>query len=333
VYRPGKPVGLVAVAVLGLAGVACTQTLDAGWTGPRGLLPVDERNPILLVNDGPNDNWQGEYAVLLASGGGPRLAGIVVNVSGPWPDIEANVAGWRDLVAAARASGLRNLPDPIASVGAALVRPASGDVAATRPNRSEGARLIVEASRRFSLPQRPLVVVTGGALTDVADAYLMDPSVAERVIVVSSLGTVTATGGGMSAPNGEMDPWADAIVTARLRYVQVSAFYDQIVDVPAEDVSRLPANAFGARIAAKQPNVWDWPPAADQVGVVAVGVAGFVTAVDRVRAAGSIPAGASAGPDLLKDPDGPGWLVTACQGAAAKARLWQILLDPQTFAP
>src|SRR3954465_7241309 len=84
--------------VLALAAAGCTQTLDAGSTGPHGLLPVDERNSIVLINDGPNDNWQGEYAVLLANGGGPNLAGIVVDASSPWPDIQANVAGWRDLV-------------------------------------------------------------------------------------------------------------------------------------------------------------------------------------------------------------------------------------------
>src|SRR4051812_30807660 len=147
--------------------LGCSEPLDAGSTGPHGLLPVDERNPIVLVNDGADDNWQGEYAVLLANGGGPKLAGIVVNARSPRPDIQANVAGWRDLVAAARASGLQNIPDPIASIGAALVRPASGDMSATQPNRSEGARFIVDASKQLSLPHRPLVIVTGGALTDV----------------------------------------------------------------------------------------------------------------------------------------------------------------------
>jgi len=98
----------------------------------------------------------------------------------PGPTLDANVTGLRDLVLAARESGLRNIPDPIASIGPPLVRPASGEIDATAPNRSEGARFIVDASQRLSLPYRPLVVVTGGALTDVADAYLLDRTVAER---------------------------------------------------------------------------------------------------------------------------------------------------------
>jgi hypothetical protein len=317
------------------ASAACTATLDVGSTGPHGMLPVDERNPVVLVNDGPNDNWQGEYAVLLANGGGPPLAGIIVDTSGPWPDIEANIAGWRDLVDAARMSGLRDIPDPVASIGAPLVRPGDGDIAATTPNRSEGARLIIDASRRLALPHRPLVVATGGALTDVADAYLMDPTVAERVVVVSALGNVTRTGGDMKAPNGEMDPWADTIVTAKFQYVQVSAFYDQGVDVPEGGLAQLPDNPLGARIAAKQPKVWQWPPAADQVAVVAVGLPKFVTAVESVRAGKASEAGASAGPELVTDAAGAGsgWLVTGSDSAVATTRLWQLLLDGSIFHP
>ena len=93
----------------------------------------------------------------------------------------------------------------------------------------------------------------------------MDPTVTERIVVVSSLGTTTDTGGAMGPPNGEMDPWADAIVTAHFRFVQVSAFYDQTTDVPTARLAELPANAFGAWIAAKQPSIFDLDQAADQV--------------------------------------------------------------------
>jgi hypothetical protein len=98
--------------------------------------------------------------------------------------------------------------------------------------------------------------------------------------VVSALGSLTSTGGAMGVPNGEMDPWADTIVTARFRYVQVSAYYDQLTDVPASRVSELPANAFGKWIAAKQPNIWNDPQAADQVAVAAVGIPTFAVEVN-----------------------------------------------------
>jgi hypothetical protein len=317
-----------ALAVLTLG---CSETRNLGSSVPHGLLPVDERNPILLANDGAYDNWQGEYAVLLANGGGPELAGIIVNTSGPWPNLDTNIAGWRGLVAAARASGLRNIPDPIASTGPSLTRPASGQIDDTTPNRSEGAHLIVNASASLSLPYRPLVVVTGGRLTDVADAYLIDRTVTERVVVVSSVGSTTNTGAAMGPPNGEMDPWADAIVTAHFRFVQVSAFYDQTNDVPTASLAKLPANPFGDWIAAKQPSIFSLDQAADQVGVVAVGIPSFVTGVQSVSSAALIGAGASAGPDLVANPAGPLLLVTQNASADATGRFWQLLLDPTTY--
>jgi hypothetical protein len=321
-----------AVWVLAVVAGGCSQTFDAGSSRPTGPLPVDERNPIVLINDGANDNWQGEYAVLLANTGGPPLAAIIVNASKSWPRIDDNVRGWRELVAAAQASGL-DIPDPMTSVATPLVRPASGDIEDTTGNRSEGARLIVELSKSLSLPYRPLVVVTGGGLTDVADAYFVDRTVVERVVVVSSLGAANDSGGGMGIPNGEEDPWADTIVAARFKYIQVSAFYDQLGDVPASRVAQLPANPFGARMAAKQPGLWEWQPASDQVSVLAVGLPNFATTVRRVASTGPVAADATTGPDLAHDPNGSGWIVSGCETSAPSKRLWELLLDPNTFSP
>ena len=330
----GRLASCTARAVIALvAAGGCTTTLDAGSNRPHGRLPVDERNPIVLANDGAYDNWQGEYAVLLASAGGPKLAGIVVNTSPPWPDLDSNVAGWRGLVAAARASGLANIPDPITSVGRPLTRPASGDIDATAPNRSEGALFIVDAAKRLSLPYRPLVVATGGRLTDVADAYLVDHTVTDRVVVVSSLGSVSASGGAMNLPNGEMDPWADTIVAARFRYVQVSAFYDQLTDVPADRLAALPDNPLGAWIAAKQPGIWGLREASDQVAIAALGVPAFAVSVERVSATAAIEGDAGAWPNLASDPAGSSWLVRESAGKAATARFWELLVDPTTYAP
>ncbi len=312
--------------------MACSETRDLGSTVSHGLLPVDERNPIVLANDGVTDNWQGEYAMLLANSGGAPLAGIIVNASGPWPDIATNIAGWHMLVDAARASGLRDIPNPIASSGPPLVVPADGQVASTAPNRSEGAHLILDTSARLSLPYRPLVVVTGGRLTDLADAYLMDPTVTERVVVVASMGSTTASGGAMGPPNGEMDPWADFIVTGHYRFVQVSAFYDQTADVPSSEVPNLPANPFGAWVAAKQPNVWNLPQAADQVAVLAVRLSTFAIAVERVSPTGAVVGGATAGPELTADLNGPDWLVTQVSGDVAGAAFRKLLTDPATYA-
>ena len=103
-------------AAVGLAlvllALGCAESRNLGSSVPHGFLPVDERNPILLANDGATDNWQGEYAILLANGGGPKLAGIIVNTSGPWPNLDTNIAGWRGLVAAATRERAARHPRP-----------------------------------------------------------------------------------------------------------------------------------------------------------------------------------------------------------------------------
>lgn len=314
--------------LLGALASCAAGTLDAGADKPRGSLPVDERNPVVLLNDGYIDNWQGEYALLFANSG-VALAGIIVTDAVPWPNIDDNVAGWQRMVIAARESGMRNAPYPIESVGGVLVRPANGDIDSTAPNGSAGARFIVESSLRLSLPYRPLVVALGTRLTDIADAYLLDHTVTDRVVVVASLGSGAPDGGVMGFPNGDMDPWADTIVVQKFRYVQVSAFYNQSADVPSSRLADLPDNAFGRWMTAKQANLWG-PTGADQVSVLAAALPPFVAQVQRASQSGG--ASSSNGPPSLgANPSGDTWLVTQTAGELAGTRMWQMLLSPQTF--
>lgn len=306
-------------------GVACGGVLDVGWDEPRGQLPVDNRNPIILCDDGANDNWAGEYAMLFASTNAMSLAGIVIDDGWPWTDLDENMAGWQQMVTAARSSGLRGIPDPIASTGPSLVRPTDGNIDSTAANGSTGARFIIDTSLRVSQPFRPLVIVTGGRLTDVADAYLMDHTLPERVVVVAALGTTTSGGAEMGVPNGELDTWADVIVARTFRYIQVSTYYDYAADLPSSLVSQLPVNPFTSWIVSKQPNIEN---SVDQVGVQVVAIPSAVTRVTRV-----VQNGMSADdiPTLSSDPNGPVWLVTQTSSAIATARFWEMLLSPSTF--
>ncbi len=54
----------------------------------------------------------------------------------------------------------------------------------TKPNRNEGIDLILETARQYSAHE-PLVLLTIGAATDAASALLHDPSIAERIRIVS----------------------------------------------------------------------------------------------------------------------------------------------------
>ena len=309
--------------------VACGGTLDAGKDAPQGLLPVDGRNPTILIGDGYVDNWQGEYALLYAATGRLSLVGIVVDTGPTWPNIDDLMAGWRQMTAAASQSGMKNVPTPIPSNAPALVRPADGNIDSTQGNSSEGAYFIVNASRELARSYRPLVVLTGCHLTDVADAYLLDPTVVDRVVVVAALGSVTTTGGLMGIANGEMDPWADVIVASKFRYIQVSTYYDPMSDVPADLLLQLPVNPFTAWVKNKQPKVWDDLDAADQNAVSALVLPKFVTATEKVTL--QVPASGGI-PSLVKDERGSLLLVTQVSGAIATSTLWQMLLDPSTYA-
>jgi hypothetical protein len=268
--------------------------------------------------------------MLLANSGGPPLAGIIVNASPYWPDLATNVDGWNQMVAAARSSGLRDIPSPTESAGNPLVRPADGKIESTTPNRSAGAKLILDQSARLSVPGRPLVVVTGSRLTDVADAYLMDRTVADRVVVVSALGGPAGSGSVMGWPNGELDSWADWIVGQRFRYVQVNGYYDQLGDVTAAKAADLPANPFGTWMAAKVTSVYQIPMSSDQIGVLAVGMPSFATAVGR--AVTDDAADVTQPPPLVAAGDGSAWVVPSCDTPMAADRLWKMLLDPETFS-
>jgi len=316
-----------------LASASCGGTLDAGYDAPRNpMLPVDGRNPVILMNDGWSDNWSGEYAALLANNGGPPLVGIIANATKYWPDVNANATGWTNLVTAAKSSGLRNIPDVTPSAGAKLVKPADGQIDSTTPNRSPGARLIVDLSRQLSTPVFPIVVLADAPLTDCADAYLIDHTVVDRVVVVAALGSYAAPNGIMGGPNGDLDPWADWIVAQRFRYVHVGTWYDQTSDVTADWAASLPANAFGDWMAAKQSKIFTIKTASDQIAGLSSGMP-VQFMVSAVRAVPDTSGGfdASQGLPLVPHADGNVWVVTSIATPLAASYLRQWLLASTTF--
>jgi hypothetical protein len=310
---------------LALALVGCGGKLDAGYDVLHGSLPVDERSAVVMVNDGARDNWQGEYAALMASTGQLKLVGLIVNSSAEYPSIETNVLNYRQMLRAARDSGLEHLPEATASIGPTLARPASGAIEDTVPNRSEGARIILEAAAAHSTPAHPLAITTGGALTDVADAYLLDPTLADRVVVVASLGLTAGEGAQTGEPNGNRDSWATAIVTSKMRYVQVNGYYDQMLDVPETRAAELPNNAFGRWMADKRADILDLIHACDQISVLAVALPWFAADVLRMRQDEERTT------LLVADASGPLWHVAEIESTRAREEIWARLKAPDTF--
>ena len=203
---------------------------------------------------------------------------------------------------------------------------ASGVIEDTLPNRSEGARLILDAAERYGSAVHPLVIATGSAITDAADAYLMDPTLPERAVVVSSLGNIEETGVHSGDPNGNIDVWATTIVSSRMRYAQVNGFYDQLLDLPEERVAELPKNPFGTWMAEKRPKILDLISACDQISVLAAALPWFATSVTRMSAQPSEDI-----PLLLADPAGQIWHVSQSDSERARSELWAVLQDPATY--
>jgi len=176
-------------------------------------------------------------------------------------------------------------------------------------------------------------VVTGSQLTNVADAYLIDHSVVDRVIVVAALGASTEPKAVMTGPNGDLDPWADWIVAQRFRYVQIAVRYDQTGDVTEEDLDKLPKNKFGDWMVAKQPRLSANRAASDQTAVLAVGLPHFATAVQRSAPDSSAefnsPPGQ--GPPLLPSATGDAWVVTKVEPSLGRKHMWEMLQNPRLF--
>lgn len=328
---------MLRLLALALLAAACNKTFDAGRNEQVGL-PVDERNPVILLNDSAMENWMGEYAMLLASSGGPQLEGIIVTTGGRNTDPYENKKGWVEMVDHARQGGLAaNIPEPRESISVPLQKPASGNIDDTAPERSAGADLILEKAKSVSLPYRPLVVVAASRLTDVASAYLRDPTVVDRIWVVASVGNLTSTGANMDRPNGEMDPWASTIVASRMRYIQVSARYDSRQEVPKERLTDLPPNnKFSDWIRQKvdQDEIWEITDSSDQVSIAAVGIPRFVTNFEPVSPDPNADASATAGPPLQRGTnDKRVLLVTEIDYNVAINRFWQMIKDPKAFRP
>ena len=185
-----------------------------------------EANPqkILFTNDGDIDVYGIEYAMALASSGEIDLVGIVADCGSgtggndPEPYVKTWEYGKReydDIVGKAIRSGMINIPSPVAGSHWALERPASGEIADTIPIDTPGSRLIIEKANEAT-PENPLYIVTGGPLTSVADAYLINPSIADKIIVVSVLGDEDE----MSGYNAAIDYWATYIVLEKLQSIQ-----------------------------------------------------------------------------------------------------------------
>lgn len=199
---------------------------------------VEPSCPMIYDNDWFSDTPDKNYLWAKASLKQADLRGIIVSrdlwdwKKGYGFSLQQGLDDAQKSLGMARRSGLKNIPDAVAGADAAFARPASGKIEDTPIVPSAGSDLIVQEARRAT-PQKPLLVFVGGPLNTVANAYLIDPAIAGKMVVFMT---------DLRGYNGK-DEWANHIVASRCRLVNFGAslFWPQRPQTPSLSVERVRA--------------------------------------------------------------------------------------------
>ena len=202
-------------------------------------IPYDHSNPIVYDNDSSEDTYTDELLMALHTAGRIELRGMITTVGGwrdPWEPTDLiarhQISARSELVSKARRSGMTRVPLPVAGPSDSIAEPPSGRIEDTTEQRTGAAKLIV-AEAALASAQRPLVVVVGGPVSSIADAFLLDPSIADRVIV--------AWAGGRNW-NGGAEPfhWATEVVLRNFTCV----LFDEVMNSAAPRWISCPSTSF-----------------------------------------------------------------------------------------
>lgn len=299
---------------------------------PAVVLPYDHTNPVMYDNDWTNDyvDW---YLMALASAGGIKYCGISTSSSvAPYnrhmsaKALAAQVEKRREIVRRGRNSGFRHVPDPAAGTAGNLIRPPSGRIEDTRPLGSPGSRRIVEQARKATAA-KPLVVCVGGPLTAVADAYLLDNTIADKV-VVAWLDNYNA---GMTGFNGWSDAWAAFVVLKRLRLVQFTVQSRPFAHVPKSRLRELPDSEARDYMLALKTDVVAPEGDADGPPAISLMRPDYVRSAKRVSFGGWTTRDGHKMPTFRDDPNGRAIVVTAVDRKVATEEWWRAMKNPAAW--
>jgi hypothetical protein len=298
-------------------------------------LPYDRTCPVIYDNDYANDyvDW---YLMALASAGDIRYRGISTSSSiapynrhMPADALDDAIATRTRIVGIGRASGLRHIPEPVAGNRGHLVKPTSGKIEDTKPMDSPGSRQIIREAQAAST-EKPLVVCVGGPLTVVADAYLLDRSIADNLVVA----WLDNYRDGMYGFNGWSDGWAAYIVLEKLRLVQFTVDSNPFASVPKDRLrNELPATSMREFMLGIQPDVV--APAGDADGPAAISIMrrDYVVEWKRVSFGGWKMADGHEVPMFRDDPQGRALVATKVDARIATEEWWRALKNPALRSP
>ncbi len=177
-----------------------------------GILPLPKKCPVICDNDDHRDVYTDEYLLALSSIGEIDLKGIITTYSPN--EYQTFVKGRGMIMDLAKMSGMKNLPALFSGTNKKLTWPESNRIEDTRALEIDGSSFIVQQAKKAS-PKKPLVIIAGGQLTSIANAYLLDPSIAGRIVVMGVFGAQNID------YNAGLDAWAWTIILAKFRTVSI----------------------------------------------------------------------------------------------------------------
>jgi hypothetical protein len=295
-------------------------------------LPYDSSNPVIYDNDWAND-YIDYYLMALASAGDIQYLGISTSSSIPPYNrhmVASDLAMQRinrvTNVETGRASGLRHIPDPVAGSSGNLQRPTSGITEDTQPLPSPGSEQIIAAAHA-TRPEKPLVVIVGGPLTTVASAWLMDHSIADKLIVA----WVDNYNEGMTGFNGWSDGWAAYIVLERLQLVQFTAVGKPFAQVPNDQLARLPPSPARERMLESEPDILDSQGDVDGPPAIPLMRGDYLLTAKRVSFGGWKERDGHQMPLFRDDRDGRAIVVTSANRDVATEEWWRAIRNPAAW--
>lgn len=202
------------------------------------IIGLDSTNPLIMDNELWDNGVDNEYVWAKASSGALDLRGnIVTNDHTDSSTVDEQLRKGQKELRQARLAGFAGIPDLVAGAPAPLTWPASGILEDIAAGSSPGSDLIVAEARKAT-PEKPLLVVVGGPLTTVAQAWLTDPTIASRMVVASVFTYTMQT----------KDSVANYLVARKCRYVQWGRNYKWMGAHDTSLAASVPLSRMGERV-------------------------------------------------------------------------------------
>jgi len=184
------------------------------WSQTLKDLPIHKSELVIYDNDDHRDVYTDEYLLSLNHSETVNLIGIITTYAPSKSEYELFIEGRKQLIRTSEQSGLKNLPKLFPGTNSRLEQPPSNRIEDTQTLDLEASEFIVKQAHRAS-NEAPLVIISGGQLTTIANAYLMDTTIADKIIISGLFGVKAID------YNAGLDAWAWKIVLSKFRVLAI----------------------------------------------------------------------------------------------------------------